>query len=175
MTIETIIVAAAVLAIFAAVMFFAFRQQQRNHRQIMAAYEAGDRKVVRKQIISGAVVLIGFVAIIGYEEGIEGAITVVAVMAILLALGFFALCVVMWRRQLKLDDPSSGPIHRYDNRFLFGGVLLAITAFVGGTATLVTYHGPTTIIIYFVVVPPAAGLILCLQWLFRRLRCGAKR
>ena len=49
-------------------------------------------------------------------------------------------------------------------------MFLAGAAFVGGTATLVVFHGATTIIIYYVVVPLLVGLILFLQWSYRRLR-----
>jgi hypothetical protein len=49
-------------------------------------------------------------------------------------------------------------------------MLLAIAAFVGGTATLVVFQGATTVIIYYVVGPLVVGLILFLQRSYRRLR-----
>ena len=171
MTFEAIIGVAVVLAIFATIMFFAFRQRQRESQQLMEAYEAGDRTAVRRWILSGVVTLTGFVAMIGYEEGVEGAISVFAGLAVCGGLIFFAWCAVrLWRHRLERDDSSSGPRDQNDNRFLLGGMLLASATFVGGTATLVVFHGATTIVIYYVVVPLVVGLILFLQWSYRRLR-----
>ncbi len=170
MTFEIIIGVAVVLAIFATYMFFTIRAGQRRVQQLMEADEAGDRPAVWKYILSGVVTLAGFAAMIGSREGVEGIITLFAVLAVFGGLFFFAWCAVRLRHWLKRDDSSSGPGDRYDNRFLLGGTLLASAAFVGGTATLVVFHGATTIIIYYVVVPLAVGLILFLQRSYRRLR-----
>lgn len=137
----------------------------------MEAYEAGDRVAVRRGILSGVVALSGFVAMIGYEEGVEGIITLFSILAVFGGLFFLALCAIRWWRQrLKRDDSASGPGGPNDNHFGLGGMLLAIAAFVGGTATLVELHGAITIIIYYVVIPVAVGLILFLRWSYRRLR-----
>lgn len=172
MTFEAIIGIAVFLAIFATIMFFALRKQQRESQQVMEAYEAGDRAAVWIYILLGVVTLTGFVVTIGYEEGVEGVISLFAGVAVFGGLFFFAVwCSLrLRRRRLKRDDSASGPAGLYGNIFGLAGMLMASAAVVGGTATLVLFHGAATIIIYYVVIPLTAGLILFLRWSYRRLR-----
>jgi len=168
---EMIIVAAIVLALFASIMVFALRQRQRESEKVMEAYEAGDRPAVRKYVLSGILTLTGFAALIGFEEGVDGVITVLAVSAVLVCSFLIAVSVArLWKRRVKRDDPSSDPGKGNDSRLLLGTMLLACAVFVGGTAALVELHGATTITIYYVVVPLVTSLILFLQRSCRRLR-----
>jgi len=86
-------------------------------------------------------------------------------------LAFFGWCATQkWRQRTKRDNPPPDLSDRYSKLFLFGGMLLASTAFAIGTAILVEFHGAITIVVYYVVIPPVVGLIIFLQWAYRRLR-----
>jgi hypothetical protein len=151
MTFEAIIGVSAVLALLAAIMVVVIHRGQRESQQIMEAYEAGDRMAVRRGIVSGVIAFTGIVAMIGYEDGVEGVITVFAILAAFFGVFIFAWCAFhLWRHRKKRDDLSPGPDSQYNNRLRLGGMLLAGAAFVAGTATLVELHGATTIVIYYV-------------------------
>ncbi len=171
MTFEAVIGIVAVLALIGTIVFFAWRRQERESQEVMEAYEAGDRTALHRWVMSGVLTLGGIVAMIGYQEGVEGVITVAAVVAVMGGLACLALCAPSLRpNRPKGPAPSSRAEDRIDGRLLFGGVVLAIAAFAGGTATLVAFHGATTIIVFYVVVPLMVGLVLSLRWSYRRVR-----
>ena len=92
-------------------------------------------------------------------------------MAVMGGLAFFGWCATQkWRQRTKRDNPPPDLSDRYSKLFLFGGMLLASTAFAIGTAILVEFQGAITIVVYYVVIPPVVGLIIFLQWAYRRLR-----
>jgi len=174
MTFEVFFGIVAVLAIFVTAMFFAFRQRNREHQKLMDAAKTGDQTTVLRGILSGAVALLGFVALIGFEEGVEGVITLFAISAVMVGLAAVAVSTArLWKHRKKRDDPSTSSKNRHGIHLLVGVILLASAVVAVGTATLVAYHGATTIIIYYVVIPPAVGLILLVRKLYRRLRRDA--